>query len=64
MPTLNFKGKSIVRTHHLTVLYRQLKPHATKSLMKGKPNLSDNLIIHGDNLLALKALLWRHFYFD
>ncbi|MCI0477809.1 MAG: site-specific DNA-methyltransferase, partial [Anaerolineales bacterium] len=57
MPALNFKGKSIVRTHHLTVPYRQLKPNAKKSLTKSKPNLSDNLIIHGDNLLALKALL-------
>jgi len=57
MPTLNFKGKSIVRTHHLTVPYRQLKPNAKKSLTKDKPNLSDNLIIHGDNLLALKSLL-------
>jgi adenine-specific DNA-methyltransferase len=57
MPALNFKGKSIVRTHHLTVPYRQLKPNAKKSLTKGKPNLSDNLIVHGDNLLALKALL-------
>lgn len=59
MPLLNFKGKSIVRTHHLNVPYRQLVPHPRKSVLpvKGKPTLDDNLIIHGDNLEALKALL-------
>ncbi len=56
MPTLNFKGKSIVRTHHLVVPYRQLVPDRARSLT-AKPSLHDNLIIHGDNLLALKALL-------
>lgn len=56
MPTLNFKGKTIVRTHHLGVPYRQLIPDVKKSLTD-KPGLRDNLIIHGDNLLALKALL-------
>ncbi|HLE29548.1 MAG TPA: site-specific DNA-methyltransferase [Anaerolineales bacterium] len=56
MPSLNFKGKSIIRTHHLTVPYRQLVPKKKLSLTK-TPNLNDNLIIHGDNLEALKALL-------
>ncbi|MBI5568113.1 MAG: hypothetical protein HY870_24670 [Chloroflexi bacterium] len=56
MPTLNFKGKTIIRTHHLSVPYRQLIPDVKKSLTD-KPGLRDNLIIHGDNLLALKALL-------
>lgn len=56
MPTLNFKGKSIIRTHHLSVPYRQLIPDPAKSLTD-TPGLRDNLIIHGDNLLALKALL-------
>jgi len=59
MPTLDFKGKSFVYTHHLSVPFRELVVDAKKSeLPKGaKPSLEDNLIIHGDNLHALKALL-------
>lgn len=56
MATINFKGKEIVRNYHLTVPYHELAPDAKKSLSK-TPSLNDNLIIHGDNLLALKALL-------
>lgn len=56
MATLNFKGKTFVQNHHLTVKYHQLVPKKTKSLTD-KVNLNDNLIIHGDNLKALKALL-------
>jgi adenine-specific DNA-methyltransferase len=56
MPTLQFKGKTIVQTLHLTIPYRQLEPDAVASCTN-RPNLDDNLIIHGDNLLALKALL-------
>jgi adenine-specific DNA-methyltransferase len=55
MPELDFKGKEFVRNHHLTVPYRPLVPHADKSV--GDVDLSGNLIIHGDNLNALKALL-------
>jgi adenine-specific DNA-methyltransferase len=59
MPTLEFKGKSFVYAHHLSVPFRELVIDAKKSLpVKGqKPALDDNLIIHGDNLHALKALL-------
>lgn len=59
MPSIQFKGKSIVQTLHLTIPYRQLTPDRKRSVLapKGKPSLDDNLIIHGDNLLALKALL-------
>lgn len=58
MPTLDFKGKQFVYAHHLTVPFRQLNIDAKKSLPKdGKSSLDDNLIIHGDNLHALKALL-------
>ena len=59
MPTLDFKGKSFVYTHHLSVPFRELVADAKKSMpAKGqKPSLDDNLIIHGDNLHALKALL-------
>ena len=62
MPTLDFKGKQLVYAHHLTVPSRTLEPDAKKSLpLKGsKPSLDDNLIIHGDNLHALKALMPRY----
>lgn len=52
MATLNFKGKSFVRNHHLSVKYHQLVPKKDKSLTNNV-TLNDNLIIHG----ALKALL-------
>jgi adenine-specific DNA-methyltransferase len=55
MATLNFKGKSAVWNHHLSVPYHTLEKDQKKSL-KGK-NDGENLIIEGDNLLALKALL-------
>lgn len=62
MPTLEFKGKQFVYSHHLSVPFRELKVDAAKSLpVEGqKPSLDDNLIIHGDNLEALKALLPTH----
>src|SRR3989344_2739289 len=56
MANINFKGKEIVRNHHLTIPYHELVLDAKKGLSK-KPSLNDNLIIHGDNLLVLKALL-------
>ena len=56
MSMLLFKGKSFVQNHHLSVKYHQLVPKKNKSLT-GKVSLNDNLIIHGDNLKALKALL-------
>ena len=56
MATLNFKGKAFVQNHHLLVKYHQLVPRKEKSLTE-KVSLHDNLIIHGDNLKALKALL-------
>ena len=56
MATLNFKGKVFVQNHHLLVKYHQLVPRKEKSLTN-KVSLHDNLIIHGDNLKALKALL-------
>jgi adenine-specific DNA-methyltransferase len=56
MPSLNFKGKTFVQNHHLAVKYHQLLPEGELSLTD-KVSLHDNLIIHGDNLKALKALL-------
>jgi adenine-specific DNA-methyltransferase len=62
MPTLDFKGKPFVYSHHLSVPFRELIPDAAKSLPPegSAPSLDDNLIIHGDNLEALKALLPRY----
>jgi len=67
MPVFNFKGKSIIHSHHLGVPFRELIIDQKKSLAsknqngkKQKPSLDDNLIIHGDNLHALKALLPRY----
>ena len=56
MAQLQFKGKPFVQNHHLLVKYHELVPVKSKSLTK-KVSLHDNLIIHGDNLKALKALL-------
>ena len=66
MPTLDFKGKQHIYAHHLAVPYRPLIPDADKSVKRdtgnGAPAAAhdDNLIIHGDNLHALKALLPRY----
>lgn len=62
MPTLEFKGKQFVYSHHLSVPFRELRVAPDKSLPAdgSSPGLEDNLIIHGDNLDALKALLPTH----
>lgn len=55
MPTLNWIGKDKVVNHHLDVPFRTLEKQYTFA-----PNGVDgdgNMIIHGDNLDALKALL-------
>lgn len=58
MASLNFKGKSAVWNHHLSVPYHTLENDAKLSL-KGE-NADENLIIEGDNLLALKSLLPKY----
>lgn len=55
MPELIFKGKEFVFNHHLTVPHRPLVPDSDKSV--GELRQDGNLIIHGDNLHALKSLL-------
>jgi adenine-specific DNA-methyltransferase len=55
VPELHFKGKEFVYNHHLSVPYCPLVPDENKSI--GGPELSGNLIVHGDNLIGLKALL-------
>ena len=58
MPEIVFKGKEYVYNHHLTVPYRPLVPHAEKGI--GPTDLAGNLVVHGDNLHALKSLLPRY----
>lgn len=55
VPELVFKGKEFVYNHHLAVPYHPLVVHADRSI--GAGTLDGNLIIHGDNLKALKSLL-------
>ena len=55
MPTLDFKGKHHIYAHHLTVPYQPLEPNEKRSC--NPTGTDDNLIIHGDNLKALKAPL-------
>jgi adenine-specific DNA-methyltransferase len=64
MPTIHFKGKTFVQNHHLAVKYHQLVPKKELSILPSPRegqgegcSLHDNLIIQGDNLKALKALL-------
>jgi adenine-specific DNA-methyltransferase len=59
MPELFFKGKEFVFNHHLAVPFRPLIPDPKRSVGESgeKGRLDGNLIIHGDNLHALKALL-------
>ncbi len=55
MPTLQFKGKNIIWNHHLSVPYHTLEEVEDLHFQPEKGN--GNLIIEGDNLIALKALL-------
>jgi adenine-specific DNA-methyltransferase len=58
MSEIVFKGKEYVYNHHLTVPYRPLEVDAAKGI--GPADLGSNLVIHGDNLHALKSLLPRY----
>ena len=55
MTELNFKGKEFVYNHHLSVPFHPLVPHADKGI--GEVAFDGNLIVQGDNLKALKALM-------
>jgi adenine-specific DNA-methyltransferase len=59
MPTLDWIGKSKVVNHHLDVPYCTLerKYSFDESGKHEEDNGSQNMIIHGDNLTALKSLL-------
>ena len=54
MPTLDWIGKKAVINHHREVPYRLLRSDAALSV---GDSASGNLLVQGDNLLALKALL-------
>ncbi len=58
MPTLTWTGKDKVVNHHHDVPLRVLQREYTHPAPAGTPtNSTDNRIIHGDNLEALKSLL-------
>lgn len=58
MPTLQFKGRNVIWNHHLSVPYHTLDHIAELDV---KPNTSsENFLIEGDNLLALKSLLPKY----
>ena len=54
MPTLEWIGKDKVINHHQEVPFRVLEERYTYGAE------SENLIVHGDNLEVLKALLPRY----
>ena len=62
MPTLDWIGKSKVVNHHLDVPYRVLERKYSYDAdgQHAEDNGSENMIIHGDNLEALKSLLPRY----
>ena len=59
MPIIQFKGKTAIESYHRVAPHHTLEIDAKLSLTK-KPGLDGNLIIEGDNLIALKSLLPTH----
>jgi len=58
MPTLHWIGKDKLVNHHQEVPYKILeKQYTFKNGKESKESQSENKIIHGDNLEALKSLL-------
>lgn len=62
MPTLEWIGKDKVVNHDKEVPYRVLERQYSydEAGQHAEDNSSENMIIHGDNLEALKALLPRY----
>ncbi len=62
MSVLQFRGKTAVECYHHTIAHHTLEFDEKLSVLgKGeKPGLDASLIIEGDNLMALKALLPAH----
>jgi DNA modification methylase len=59
VPIIQFKGKTAIESYHRVVPHHTLVIDRKLSLAK-KPSLDGNLIIEGDNLVALKSLLPTH----
>lgn len=57
MPTLDWMGKDKVVSHHRDVPYRVLERVPEKGVLDSRGSDCGNMVIHGDNLEALKALL-------
>ncbi len=57
MPTLNWMGKEKVVNHHREVPHRVLERVPEKGVLDSHGSDCGNMVIHGDNLEALKALL-------
>ena len=62
MPTLDWIGKNKVINHHQDVPYRVLERQYSfdEQGQHTEDNGSENMVIHGDNLEALKSLLPRY----
>ena len=62
MPTLEWIGKEKVVNHHQEVPYRVLERRYSydEAGQHAEDNGSENMVIHGDNLEALKALLPKY----
>lgn len=62
MPTLEWIGKEKVINHHQEVPFRVLDRQYSfdEDGQHAEDNGSENMIIHGDNLEALKSLLPRY----
>lgn len=62
MPTLNWIGKDKVLNHHLEVPFHVLERQYSfdEAGKHEEDDGSENMIIHGDNLLALKSLLPKY----
>ena len=55
VPEIEFKGKQRIYAYHMTIPHRALVPDESKSV--NSTEVDGNLIIHDDNLHALKALM-------
>lgn len=57
MPSLSFTGRSIVETLHLSLPEVRILPVVSKGIDDASGEAASNLVVHGDNLLGLKALV-------
>lgn len=62
MPELTWIGKDKVVNHHQEVPYRILERQYSydSNGVSGQDNDSQNMVIHGDNIEALKSLLPKY----